>query len=373
MRVWTALLVVVLPACGFRGAGQPGDDIAGDDDTAPPDASLCFGSYARACLTALPTQAFVISDADVEIDTDHDASCDPNVAPFCAIAGTSITVTGDRTLRAFGSRPLVLISTGDTPADIAGLVDVSSKVIGDHAAGAGAAAAALCTGATAPLATAGGAGGSFGGKGGDGSPGFNEANNPQGRAAEAAAFPGQLRGGCAGADGSAIVTPGHGGAGGGAIAIIAASIAVTGTVNASGAGGSATGAVKAGGGGGGSGGMIILDAVTITTGANTRIFANGGGGGQGGATGLGKEGQRGDDPSRPDDPADGGDGGTTGGHGGDGSFGNASPNGDQGGAANNSGGGAGDGGGGGGGGGAGFVHATGITGAAIAPPSTALP
>ena len=282
MRPWFTLLMV--PALGCSPSfGTPDDARIDAADAvidaaidARPDAQQCFGSFVSVCLSVLPSAPFALgaADADLDIDTGSSALCDSRTTDYCVLAGTGISIAAGRTLRAHGSKPLILIAA-TAAAQIAGAINVSSSH--DGTLGAGAVSANLCAAASPPTpaaGAAGGFGGSFGGKGGDG----EKIDNDQGKAAPASSFPAALRGGCPGGTGGA---GGAGGNGGGAVIVFASSIQLDGSINASGAGGHGGLDVKSGGGGGGSGGMIVLDAATISgTGA---AFANGGGGGQGGA------------------------------------------------------------------------------------------
>jgi hypothetical protein len=180
---------------------------------------------------------------------------------LCVLAGTNVTVLGR--VMASGPRPLVLLAT-DTLA-IEGVLDVASRAGGVRGPNSSASACARMV----AQGDRGGPGGTFGGRGGSG--GAGETNGPQPSAPLAVVA--QLRAGCDGGAASSAL----GGAGGGAVYLVAGMrIRIAGTVNASGAGGAA-GSANRGGGGGGSGGMIGLDAPSIEL--NGSIFANGGGGG----------------------------------------------------------------------------------------------
>jgi hypothetical protein len=360
MKAWIALCMMI-PACGGGGSAKP--DAKMEE---PPDAQACFGSFPAVCFTEVPTKPVMLT-ADLTIDTSASAMCDQHndqMAKYCVVAGTSFTLAAAKTIRATGTKPLVLLST--STMSIQGIIDVSSnRMAGPLATGAGANPTA-CTNGAPPEMAGGGYGGSFGGKGGNGER-LGTASATSGVAAAALTTPPTLlRGGCPGGNGDA--TGGTGGSGGGAVALIAmTSIQLDGKLNASGSAGHGGPAAKSGGGGGGSGGMIVLDAPSITAAATGLLFANGGGGGQGGAgagagMGIGADGGESLDPASPA-PA-GNNGGRDGGFGGTGSSGTRLP-GNNGGipttAQNN-------GGGGGGGGAAGFIRAKGIT-TNIAPPS----
>jgi len=339
-------------------------------DSGPPDASArCFGSFFKVCFTTLadvPKVPVILTDAATEIDTDASTLCDQHndqQSDYCVVAAAGFTLPATRSIRGYGSKPLVLLSTTTMTLEATSTIDVSSNhTVGPQARGAGG-NSSLCTSGASPELAGGGYGGSFGGKGGDGER-LAGAAAPSGVAAAALISPPtQLRGGCSGGNGDA--SGGVGGSGGGAVALIAGtSIQLDGKINASGAGGHGGPATQSGGGGGGSGGMIVLDAPIIT--ATGPLFANGGGGGQGGTGGgMPVGGDDGGESSAPLTAGPAGNNGTTdGGSGGAGSFGTSKLTGFNagGGAVSNGGGG------GGGGGGAGFIRARGIT-TNISPPS----
>jgi len=365
MKAWIAL-VLMIPACGGGGSAKPDANVDG-----PPEAQTCFGSFVTVCFTTLgdvPAKPVMLT-ADLTIDTTASSMCDQHndqMAKYCVIAGSSFMLSAGKTIRATGTKPLVLLSTSTIMVQGTSTIDVSSNhMAGLLATGAGANPTTACINGTPPEMAGGGYGGSFGGKGGNG----ERLGTPSANAGVAAAAltppPTLLRGGCPGGNGDA--TGGTGGSGGGAVALIAmTSIQLDGKINASGAAGHGGPATKSGGGGGGSGGMIILDAPFIAAAATGLLFANGGGGGQGGAgagagMGIGADGGESLDPGTPA-PA-GSNGNRDGGFGGTGSSGTRLGGNNAGtpGAANN-------GGGGGGGGGAGFIRAKGVT-MNIAPPS----
>jgi hypothetical protein len=357
MRLWMALLALG-PACGFNSNSNSNSDAM--HDASSPDASqLCFGSFVKVCFNtaadvptappALPTGPMVL------INTDSDAACDRNndqAGAYCVVAGSSFSLAANQTLRAYGSKPLVLLST--STFDLAGIVDVSSNhvIVGSQGSGAGANPVGLCTGADAAQDSGGGPGGSFGGKGGDGA---RMGGTSGGVAAPAISSPAtSLRGGCPGGNGAP--DGGGGGSSGGAVAVIAATLHLTGRINASGAGGTTGVLTSTGAGGGGSGGMIALDVAMLT--GNGMLFANGGGGGAGGPGNA-----SGAESASPADSAAGGKNmpATGGGAGGDGAIGTL-----QGFAGGNA---QANGGGGGGGGGVGVIRAHGVM-TNISPPSS---
>ena len=353
--------------CEGEGASDSGTpDVT---DGTPDAASRCFGSFDVVCFNTLADlpKAPVILTEDLTIDTGSSTMCDQHndqMTRYCVVAGAGFTLSAFTTIRAYGTKPLILLSASTMTLQGASTIDVRSTSAADpHPTGADANPTA-CISGTPPEMAGGGYGGSLGGKGGDGERLTGAAPTSGVAVAALPSPPTQLRGGCPGGNGDK--TGGLGGSGGGAVELIAAmSIQLDGTINASGAGGHGGPATQSGGGGGGSGGMIVLDAPSIT--AGDPLFANGGSGGQGGAgtgTGMGIGADGGESPDPPTQAPAGSNGGRDGGFGGTGSSGTRLP-GNNGGipaTAQN------DGGGGGGGGGAGFIRAHGVT-VNIAPPS----
>jgi hypothetical protein len=375
MKAWMALLVVI-PACGFNSDGNnPGD--GGGPPDAPP---TCFGSFVTVCFTTLAdvpkVPAMLPGDLTIEIDTDTGTStttpplmCDQHndqMGNYCVIAGAGFTLAANHSIRAYGTKPLVLLSTTTITLEATSTVDVSSNRNPSPQDKGAAANPSTCVDGIAAQGTGGGYGGTFGGKGGNGEQVDAQAG---GNAAVAVTPPTMLRGGCRGGSGAGI-GGGTGGSGGGAVALIANKIDLNGKINASGAGGLGGPMNRSGGGGGGSGGMIVLDAPSITLGPDGVVFANGGGGAEGGAGGgaggTAAAGAPGGESPLPKVAALKGSGGD-GGDGGDGSYGTTLGGTTAGGNSQH------DGGGGAGGGGAGFIRARGITGDNIAPPPIELP
>jgi len=298
-------LVVLGAGCGF--------EIKSATIDAPADANLCFDGFPRICLAALPTTPLAIATGLV-INTDERSGCAETTqgtgTGVCVVAATTINVATGITLRATGAEPLVLLASESI--EINGLV----SVVGLGSAGAD---SADCGTVVAPLegSGGGGAGGSFGGSGGRG--GATQIN-PGGLPAPAiTATPTALRGGCNGhvagrAYGGA---GGRGGHGGGAVALIAPTIAILGRVDASGTSGAGGTDGDAGGGGGGSGGMIALSGVLSIGGYVTAQGGAGGGGSSdsspgmpGGAAPAPGSPAPGGDCAQPGNGGRGGDGGT---------------------------------------------------------------
>jgi hypothetical protein len=345
----------------------PGSDNPDGGATTPPDAALfCYGTtgVVRVCYATAPTGTLQIT-APTPLDTDNDPLC---VAPlsggngYCVVAAATIDIQD--TLRAFGSRPLVLVASGSITSNADGFINVSSNRTGDTELGAGH-DLGTCTAmvGTAPTKRAGGAGGSFAGQGGNGSM-SSDGTSTAGVAGNAAPTPSTaFRGGCSGqaGDGAQAGIAGHGG---GAVFLIAGNkIALNSLVSAGGEGG-VGGTAGGGAGGGGAGGMIGLDAPTITS--TGTLTANGGGGAEGGGTTS--QGPAGADATGTN-AALGGANANSGADGGDGSAGAGAGGKD---AKNNA---TSPGGGGGGGGGAGVILAThgASLGTRVSPPATILP
>jgi hypothetical protein len=360
-------LLALAPACGFSSSsGNPG--------MAMIDAGqVCFGALLPICFppSAVPDQPRMLTSGSIDTDlTASGSACDRNndhKDAYCVVTGAGLTLAAGATLTARGARPLVLLSTAGI--DLAGTIDVGSHLtVATQVRGAGANPGDACASATPAMLASrggGGAGASLGAQGGGG--GNSTTGDGGGMAgSKLDAFPGALRGGCKGGDGSAVLgSPAAGGDGGGAIALIAVlPIHVDAGINASGGGGQGgAGAGANGGGGGGSGGMIVFEAPQLMFGPNARLWANGGSGGQGGSPiGSGSPGSESSDPMTPAACDNAGIGG---GRGAEGAVGNdLAP---RGGNADVDGGA----GGGGGGGGGGFIHAPGLTGPAlISPPSS---
>jgi hypothetical protein len=378
MRKWVWLFVLMTCAAAGSGCGYPalqrissGNDggISSDIDAAalPADAALyCYGDgtvIGKICFAAEPTNTIAIN-AITTIDTGNSTMCEFPLSGgdgYCVLLAKTITV--DSTLRATGTKPLVLIASDSiTSTSQDALIDVSSKRSGATELGAGH-DPATCTPLTigAPTSTGGGAGGSFTGKGGSG--GDGGATTSGGTPGDAVTVVTTLRGGCPGQDGAGM--GGTGGHGGGAVFLFAVNkIDFKGNISAGGESGLGSAFNKGGGGGAGAGGMIGFAAQMITI--DNGVFANGGGGGEGVSQG-GTAGNNGDDATGVSVANGGKNGSSSGGDGGNGSIGlvgtgNNGSNGTTGPAA----------GGGGGGGGAGLIKApaTANISGMISPPVT---
>lgn len=281
----------------------------------------CYGTPPFAiCLHSAPTEPIALFE-DVmtmmppTLDTDMSSQCARTRSEsrrYCVVAATSITI--DATLRATGSRPLVLIANDSITITPLGGIDVGSHRQSPESIGAGADSAENCLPGQSPTSHAtsgGGAGGSFIGHGGSGGTGSGAMAGLGGIASETvtATDVAEIRGGCRGQDGGGD-GPGAGGHGGGAVFLIAGNrIDVNGAIRAGGAGGAGGVSTASGAGGGGSGGMIGLDAPSIAV--TGILVASGGGGGEGGGVLNPSDVPHSGVDATTADPAAGGDGGTT--------------------------------------------------------------
>jgi hypothetical protein len=261
--------------------------------------------------------------ANETINTNQDTRC--KVMPanggnpeVCAIVGRDVTVTG--VVSVTGTRAFAIAASDSL--EVFGTLDGASHIAG-NAGPAANTPIPTCSKPVAPisgLAGSGGFGGSFQAIGGGGGKGA-------GTGGEMGGVPSEnivpdlitgLSGPCASGNGSDgdNVNGGFGGAGGGAIALLAGQLSIEGVVNVSGAAGSGGRLDVGGGGGGGAGGMVLLDADSISV--PGIVLANGGGGGGGAGAGGGAEGGAGFEPTTtpPFDGALGGLGGGSAGHGG---------------------------------------------------------
>lgn len=347
---------IALGACTFAPSGAPinGDgspapldgsmDGAVTDGTLPPDAALCWTwtpAHFDPCMLPVPDGPLVIAgeshvySTDSRSFTSSGAPANPQSIVITQADGTeaviiSVTdlrilpvllITGE--LRVEGSRPLIIAASGTV--EIAGTLDVASRLGEQTGAGANhARCPAAGPGQDDMGGAGGGGGGGFQGKGGKGGPGdSNEGQSTGGDGSAAlASVPATVRGGCPGASGGQgnDGSPAPGGDGGGAVQITAQlSISVlAGTILAGGSGGAAGPISRNGGSGGGSGGYIGLDAPEVNV-EFTVMTANGGGGGEGGVVNV--EADDGSDGGATGSPAPGGSGEGQAGDGGDGGAG----------------------------------------------------
>src|SRR5262245_61626247 len=114
---------VIAIACGCGSVANKTDAAVHDG---PSDGATCVGVGISVCLDAPPTSPVTVTSTTT-LGTSVASSCTAIVPQqlgpeLCVVAGTSLMITG--TLNVTGSRPLVLLATGD--ATISGTVDVSS-------------------------------------------------------------------------------------------------------------------------------------------------------------------------------------------------------------------------------------------------------
>jgi len=338
-------LVALVTACSFDTSGIAGDaavnapdarraDAASGDaaerpdateepdaqqppDAAPPDAA-CEWTFSPAYFDPCaggnpePNPPLTLNQAGVyHYDTDTAVLTSPSdvqvptvdtlIGDARAVWVEGFVIYASSTLRVEGSRPLIIISTGNVA--VLGTIDASSYWDADGVhVGAGADPEACPVSPPDSGRTcvqhggSGGGAGAFGGDGGGGGEGgdtrdcedgINVDGIPGGAGGVAlAAVPAVIRGGCAGRDGaqneSGTSDRGRAGPGGGAIHLTArGTLLVGGVVHAGGAGGTAGLDNRSGGGGGGSGGFIGLEAHSISIQETGVLAANGGGGGGG--------------------------------------------------------------------------------------------
>lgn len=361
----STLLLVSLAACGFR--VSPGQ---GSDGGGPADASVDIPGYDAPVGDGPPLDAMGV--CPWPYTTPHVTVCDllPATTPSSldlAMAGvytyssggslltqpagppiplltsqvggkrlvwtSSLRVRSGATLHVVGPDPVVFVSFAGV--EIEGLIDAGSSSANSPRDGAGAdpiACANVAAGNGAPCSHggSGGGGGGFGTLGGNGGVGGFTRNCVAGMDGQGITggigglvlVPTDLQGGCKGGDGAMGngSAPGLGGAGGGAVAVLARDalvIRATGGVSAGGAGGLPSTGGRSGGGGGGSGGMISLAGTTLTVEGNGVLAANGGGGGGGS---NGNAAMPGVDGRPIDQVAEGGAKESDGGDGGNGAF-----------------------------------------------------
>ena len=324
--VW--LLALALAASGCRtllGIEDPARGDAGPDSFPacatwhPEGFDPCALTIAAASLS-LDGPAYVYDSAVGALyDADHrtvlqsgqTAQVDGTTVAVLSIG--RLTVAPAARLTVTGTRPLLIASWSSIAVD--GAIDAGSHLgvtnpqahiaqTVQYGAGANQGCAAETGHDGADAAATGGSGGGGGG-------GFHGAGGPGGRGGGASAVPGGtggqagapavLRGGCPGGSsgtaGMIATLPAIqgsralGGAGGGALRLVAHdSIDVRGTVSANGAGGAGAPTNSAcGGGGGGAGGYVGFEAPIVAL--SGTITANGGGGGGGaGTNGAGNDG-----------------------------------------------------------------------------------
>ena len=361
--------LALLGACSFAPSsltpGTSGDAAAPLDASAPADADPAAPDADNRPATPrdvvhvpenawLPSNMGVAWNADVAIDTSSltitgpgadgmtslvfmsspHAPHDPSGPELALLYLADWTVAEGVTVRVTGSRPLVVISSGNI--ELRGVIDAGGHGLvsgpGGVAAGLGPGAGHLGVHLPDLLDTGGGGAGhaTEGARGGQGcaadcTTGTVAPGGPGGVSygdAVVSVLTGGSGGGQGGAGGGSACAPGVGGAGGGAVQLYAVgtiTVTASGGISVGGGGGGggfASGCSDSGGGGGGSGGVVYLQAERIDLAG--ALAANGGGGGSDGGSTAG-DGRPGADGALGAEPAPGGvppDGESVGGAGG---------------------------------------------------------
>jgi len=328
MRAFVVISIAGATACSFQAPEVTGDDIptneAGPDArTDAPAGDPCnewtfLPTEFDPCtipdpvLVTLGVETYSI-DSDTGVLTGSISG--PTNLPYQDVNGigivsvTELSVPTGATVRAVGTRPLVIASW--STITVSGTITVASRHVTPPTLpptvelGAGANSPSCPTGSSAPQRGAadlegdgGGGGGGFAADGGDGGDG-GSGSAAKGAKGSARNRPPTIEGGCAGATAAegANGTPGSGGGGGGAIALIARdtiTVAMSGKIDAGGAGGGGGSTGATGGGGGGAGGMIKLETSSLTIATGATLAANGGQGGGGcnnNTAGVGSDGR----------------------------------------------------------------------------------
>ena len=327
MRLAVPIFALILVGCSFSGPNGNGDgdgdgDGACDDFTPrrfftaceieeigqPSNVTLASGTY----LVNTMTGAWFRDDGPID---PLGAARDLGDISAHVVVVNSFVVPEGTTIRAVGTRPLVVISLGEI--SVKGTIDVRSTWEAENpvsGSGARAPGAADCSdgldGDGNNKGGSGAAGGAFGGlagRGGNSGDGETTGAIPGNAIAVNALV---LQGGCQGGqggDGEAAVRGGLGGLGGGAILLSSLGpLGVSGTINANGGRGKSPALSKrAGGGGGGSGGLIVLESPNVTVEATAVVVANAGGG-AGGCNNVGSPCSDGEDGLLTEGPAAGG-------------------------------------------------------------------
>lgn len=232
------------------------------------------------------------------------------VGDHCVYAVRSLRVRPGAVLAALGTRPLIVLATGDITVDAGGSVFASAYTLqrreGEPAAPiagrfffAGPGASMLGAGGNGVAVDprdSGGGGGGFCTNGGAGGNGVQSSVTATGGTGGSVSVPSDiasrtLRGGAPGGNGNT----GRGGGGGGAVQLSARGrLTVSGFVVATGGAGEGGPAGRSGGGGG-SGGMILVEGTELVLNPGSLVVRGGGGGGAGcSQTGASAEGTHGE-------------------------------------------------------------------------------
>jgi hypothetical protein len=275
----------------------PSGDRCGELAPSNVDASLWSGDGES--ITVSARASFDTSDC-VAVSTITQVVSQPGGPEVCVLQVRDLIIERDGVLAVSGSRPLVIMATGDV--DIRGAIDVSAEhqrpgpggsIGGRFDDGSGIGPSGGQPGAhQARFDDGGGGGGGLCGAGGRGGDGGDASGGAGGGRIDLALLQ-PLRGGSGGGAGNgSFGNVGLGGAGGGAIQISALGrIRLEGAILTGGGGGLGGRAEPAfenfgAGGGGGSGGAILLEAATIELQPGSLLTASGGGGGAAAITGY---------------------------------------------------------------------------------------
>lgn len=207
--------------------------------------------------------------------------------PALVLSMNKLSMPASGTLRAVGSRPLIILVWDKGTTTIDGVIDARSTRLDAGAAGSDRPGCGLqagqpgVTGGSSRGSGGGGGGFATGGSRGAASDGDATLGGDGGVAVASALSP--LIGGCPGGRGGpGMGTGGTPGSGGGAFQVSVAGtlrVGATARLTVSGAGGHAVPTnTRSGGGGGGSAGMLLLEADLLTLSANPWLTANGGAG-----------------------------------------------------------------------------------------------
>jgi hypothetical protein len=311
--------LVALAACGCRGILGIEEPLI---ETAPVDApAVCASWHPRSfdpCALGPPLPALRLAAGEYSYDTSIGKLSDgrgpiltsaltitqPDGSELAVLSVDALTIDAGATIHVAGMRPLLVVSWSTIAVD--GAIDASSHLAvvepTSHIArttrfGPGAVYANGVCGdsrgkdgvdATTVPGAGGGGGGGFAGAGGAASDGGATAGGAAGAPSSQAVLRAGCPGGRSGLAGDNVLAPAtrnsnaEGGAGGGALRLVAHdSIAIGGAISANGSGGAgAPLGSSCGGGGGGAGGDVELEAPIVAI-AGT-VTANGGGGGGGG-------------------------------------------------------------------------------------------
>ncbi len=248
-------------------------------------------------------------------------------SPVGIFSFKSLLVSTNGAIRIVGSKPLVLVASGDITVN--GVIDGQgqcSSTVGVGGGGAGGAPKAgnggagggVGGGGAGLVVVPGGGGGGGGGFGDVGGAGAGTSTNANAGGAAGPLFGDftvsdpVLSGGGGGGAGGGVVAGGAGGSGGGAVQIATnANVRIGGSAVLQVGGCHGNRSTGGGGGGGGAGGLVFIEARTIDLSSGATLAANGG-------AGAGGNGSDGDDGSPDEDAAQGGSAGGNGSDGGDG-------------------------------------------------------